>query len=296
MKEPLPEVEVYSIGPGEAQRVAPLLTREAVTQISQGTAFGMALVEEGEVRAAVCARILPENETHLELVSLYVAPAYRRRSLGSTLFMEFVEEVMADTDGTIEYITAAYMAQTEGVKTFLEYVGFEVKEEEQLKSWQTTLAKVGQVPMMKRRVSIPKGYSLRTVANVEQLDLRRLVEVLRQNEVADLSMEQLRQSLENASYLLYNEKQEPIACAVVSLLDEKHVYLSQFFTANGNTTGGMIVLQAVADALLEQLPGGVVLEIPTISESSARLVQRLLPDCQAICVQRAVLDLTKQDR
>lgn len=56
-KEPLPEVELYSIGPDEADYAAPLLTGEAVEEIKAG----MALVEEGEVRAAVCARMFPEN-------------------------------------------------------------------------------------------------------------------------------------------------------------------------------------------------------------------------------------------
>ncbi len=56
-KEPLPEVELYSIGPDEADYAAPLLTGEAVEEIKAG----MALVEEGEVRAAVCARLFPEN-------------------------------------------------------------------------------------------------------------------------------------------------------------------------------------------------------------------------------------------
>ena len=65
-KEPLPEVELYSIGPDEADYAAPLLTGEAVEEIKAGMAFGMALVEEGEVRAAVCARLFPENEIHLE--------------------------------------------------------------------------------------------------------------------------------------------------------------------------------------------------------------------------------------
>ena len=78
--EQLPEVELYSIGPNEADHAAPLLTAEAVEAIKSGEAFGMALVEEGEVRAAACARLLPENEEVLELISLSVAPAFRRRA------------------------------------------------------------------------------------------------------------------------------------------------------------------------------------------------------------------------
>ena len=93
-------MEFYSIGPNEADHAAPLLTAEAVEAIKSGEAFGMALVEEGEVRVAACARLLLENEEVLELISLYVAPAFRRRALGGTLLMELLEETMNATDGT----------------------------------------------------------------------------------------------------------------------------------------------------------------------------------------------------
>lgn len=46
------------------------------------------------------------------------------------------------------------------------------------------------------------------------------------------------------------------------------------------------------DALIRQLPENVVLEIPTIADSSARLVQRLLSDSTATHMRRATLDLT----
>lgn len=48
----------------------------------------------------------------------------------------------------------------------------------------------------------------------------------------------------------------------------------------------------VTDALIRQLPENVVLEIPTIADSSARLVQRLLSDSTATHMRRATLDLT----
>lgn len=45
-KEPLPEVELYSIGPDEADYAAPLLTGEAVEEIKAGMASGMALLSD----------------------------------------------------------------------------------------------------------------------------------------------------------------------------------------------------------------------------------------------------------
>ena len=291
-KEPLPEVELYSIGSGEADYAAPLLTGEAVEKIKAGMAFGMALAEEGEVRAAVCARLLPENETHLELVSLYVAQGHRRRGLGCTLLMELLEEMESVTDGTLTYVTAAFSPQMDGLEQLFTRMGFVIEEESAVTSWQIPLKKLMGSPLFARRVSVPGGCTLRTVEHAQDLDLRRLVEKLAQNGVADLNVPQMRQSLTGASYILWNENAEPVACAIVSKQDDTHVYLSQFFTANGNKAAGVCVLQAAADVLTGRLPENVVLEIPTIADSSARLVQRLRPDCAATHMRRATLDLT----
>lgn len=294
-RESLPEVELYSIGPNEADRAAPLLTGEAVERLRSGEALGMALVEEGEARAAVCARLLPENETHLELVSLYTVPQYRRRGLAGTLFMELLEELMAEMDGMLEYVTATFDASAEGAEPFFRTIGFEIDEETALADWKMPLAELAGNPLLRRRVSVPAGMYLRTIEKVEDLDLRRLSETLKQNDIADLTVPQMRQALTQASYILFNKDYEPVACAIVSAQDEKHIYLSQFFTANGNTTGGMVVLQAAAYALLDCMPGDVVLEIPTITDSSAGLVKRLIPSSQAAHVYRAVLNLAKTE-
>lgn len=53
----------------------------------------------------------------------------------------------------------------------------------------------------------------------------------------------------------------------------------------------MAVLQASAQALLTQFPGGTVLEIPTLTASSAKLVQKLVPSSQSVPLTRAVLSL-----
>ncbi len=290
-KERLPEVKLYSIGPGQADYAASLLTGEAVAQIKAGTAFGMVLAEEGEVRAAVCARLLPENDTHLELVSLYVAPAHRHRGLGNTLLMELLEEMQAATDGMLTYVTAAFSPQMDGLAQLFTQAGFVIEEEPEVTSWQIPLKKLTDSPLFARRVSVPAGCMLRTVERTQDVDLKRLVEKLAQNDVADLTVSQMRRSLTGVSYILWDKNVEPVACAVVSKLDDTHVYLSQFFMANGSKAG-ICVLQAAADALTGQLPGDVMLEIPTVADSSARLAQRLLPDSVAIHMQRATLDLT----
>ena len=235
-KEHLPEVELYSIGPNEADHAAPLLTAEAVESIKSGEAFGMALVEEGEVRAAACARLLPENEAVLEILSLYVAPAFRRRALGGML-LELLEETMNATDGGLRWVTAAFLPGTEGVEPLLTKAGFRMEQDEQVISWQLPVADLAGSPLLTRPASAPAGCSLHTLEELPDYCLRQLVQELTENGVNDLTAAEMRQALQNSSYILLDQKNQSKACAIFSKAGEDGVYLSQFFTTAGNAGG-----------------------------------------------------------
>lgn len=293
MKQELPEVQLYGIGPDEADHAAPLLTAEAVTYIKNNEAFGLALVEEGKARAAVCANFSPEDEAILEIISLYVAPDYRRRKLGGTLLMELLEAVLSETEGNLKGVIASFMPETEGVEALLTKAGFEIKTDEQAQTFRLPVSELADSPLLKRKKSVPEGYILRSLKGISDTTLRQLAEELKRNRVDDLSLEEMGQALPDCSYVLLNGKLEPKACAIFHAMGENGIYLSQFFTADGSTAAGMAVLQAAAKALLNRFPDETVLEIPTLTESSAGLVKKLLPSSKSTGLMHAVLDLTR---
>ena len=293
MKQELTEVQLYGIGPDEADHAAPLLTAEAVTYIKNNEAFGLALVEEGKARAAVCANFSPEDEAILEIISLYVAPDYRRRKLGGTLLMELLEAVLSETEGNLKGVIASFMPETEGVEALLTKAGFEIKRDEQAQTFRLPVSELADSPLLKRKKSVPEGYILRSLKGISDTTLRQLAEELKRNRVDDLSLEEMGQALPDCSYVLLNGKLEPKACAIFHAMGENGIYLSQFFTADGSTAAGMAVLQAAAKALLNRFPDETVLEIPTLTESSAGLVKKLLPSSKSTGLMHAVLDLTR---
>lgn len=287
----LPEVQLYTIGPEEVSHAAPLLTAEAVEYIREGAAFGMALVEEGEARAAVCARLLPENEAVLDLISLYVAPAYRRRGLGGTLLMELLDETMEATDGSLRWVTASFAPGAEGLESLLSKAGFQIEQDQTVASWQLPVGSLEQSVLMKRSAP-PRGkYSLRTLEELSNYHIRQLVQRLKKHRVDDLTPAEMRQALPKASHVLFDPEGQPTACAIFTAKGDGTVFLSQFFVAGGSATAALTVLQAGAKALLAQFPENTLLEIPTLTASSARLVQALLPSSQAVYLNRAVLNL-----
>ena len=290
IKEELPEVQLYGIGPEEADHADMLLTSEAVTYIKNGEAFGMALVEDGEARAAACVRFSPENEAILEIISFYVAPEFRRRGLGGTLLMELLEEAMAATDGSLYRVSFEFMPEMDGLETLFQKAGFQIETDEHAGSWRLPLKDLPESPLIKRQLTVPDGYLLRTLGGLSDITIRQLAEELKRNEVGDLSAADIQQTLQLCSYVLLDAGMTPKACAILSEQGEGSICLSQFFVAGGSAADGIPVLQAAAKALVKQFPEQTMLEIPTLTDSSAKLVQKLLPTGKVSHMMQATLD------
>lgn len=289
----LPPVDLYTIGPDQAAHIAPLLTAEAVAAIQSGDAFGLTLAEEGEARAAVCARLADGDETTLELVSLYVAPAFRRRALGSTLLVQLLEEVQSWTEGGVRRLTALFAPQTEGLAPFLKQAGFVLEESELVMTWTLTLAQLADSPLIKRTISLPAGARLCSLDQLPDYALRQLLHTLEQVHIADVSLTDLHRALPQVSFVLLDRSGAPIACAIVSPAEKNTLVLSQFFTAHGSASAALAVLRAAAQALANECSGDATLKIPTLTLSSAKLVERLVPDSRATRMVRGILDLTQ---
>lgn len=295
-REKLPEVSIYAIGPEEAEYAAALLSQEAVSLIQNAEGFGLALVEEEKTCAAVCARLSPENETVLEIISLYVAKEYRRRGLGTTLVLELLERMMEATDASLQYLTASYLSDNHALSAMFLKLGFKIIQDESAISWQLPIGNLSDSILMKTSATLPDHTLLCPLASLTKYNIRQLVQKLEEHQMDFLSEEQMEQAHGEASYILLDENDEPVVCAIFTVDEKSRITLSQFFTIYKNPSPSIEVLQAGAKVLIEQFPSEAVLEIPTLTGSSSKLVQRLLPDSQAVYLNRAVLDLTITDR
>lgn len=270
----LPAVELYSLGPKQAQLAAPLLTGEARDLIAQGEAFALAAVEEGRARGAVCARLAPGNGELLDLISLYVEPAFRRRQLGGTLLLELLDQVAEVTGGELRGVRALFPADAKGVEELLTRAGFAVRPAEGVQCWQFPVARLGQSPLL-----VQKGRSgAMSLGGLPEHRLRQLCLTLEHRGAAYLTQEEMVQAHPAFSSVLLEEDGRPAACAMFFQEAEKLV-LGLFFVEPGQTHAAVGVLQTSARAILAKAPAGSQLEIPTLADSATHLVQRLLgPD------------------
>lgn len=273
-QDELPPVELYSVGPKEVELAVPLLTAEAAEMIRRDEAFGLAIVEEDEVRGAVCARLAPENEICLELLSLYVVPKCRRRRLGGTLLMELLEACEESFDGTIARVEVNFSPEP-GLEALFKKAGFMMEQDEEgVHSHMVLVSTLADSPLMRHKAVLPKGCTLVSFEKLSRIRIRGIFQTLEKADADYIDLNRLYQALPDASFALLDAEGNPVACAVLSS-GEDRLCLSQFFTAGGSTSAGMAVLQAAVKVLLEQY-AAAWLEIPLLTASSAGLAERLL--------------------
>ena len=283
-------IEVYMILPEQAERVKPLLSREAVDLVSRGQAFSLCAVEDSEVCGAVCARFSQGREDAVEWISFYVAPSHRRRGIGGTLLLELLDELMDFTGGELCRMEVVFSETAEGIAELLQVAGFSLETEKTACAWRISVAALADAPLLQRNPSFPQG--LFSLESLDHYQKKQIYHNLKRYDADYLSMEELAHAHPKLSYVLMGTGNSLDACSILDTQEEGVYCLRQFFCTRNHTTAALPVLQASARALLAFCPGEAVLEIPTVTEAAVQLVRHLLPK-ETICrhMVHAVLDL-----
>lgn len=269
-------LKLFTILPEQAERGKPLLSREAADLISQGQAFSLCAVENGEACGAICARFSEGWQDAVELIHLYVAPSHRRRGIGGTLLLELLGELTDFTNGELCRVETMFSETVEGMMEFLQAAGFSLETEETACTWRIPVAALADAPLLQRKTaSQPQG--LFSLESLDSHQRKQLYHNLKRYDADYLSMEELEHAHPKLSYVLLGAGNSLDACSILDVQEEGVYCLRQFFCTPHHTTATLPVLQASARALLTFCPGEAVLEIPTVTEPAVQLVRRLLP-------------------
>ena len=146
---------------------------------------------------------------------------------------------------------------------------------------------------MEKPVSLPPHTILLPLEEFSEHQIHQLVYTLRKHHIDMMSAEEISGAHRKVSRVLLDEAAEMVGCVILTEASPEHIVLSQFFTAYKTAAPSVAILQAAAKALMEQFPAETLLEIPTVTSSTGKLVQRLIPDSKAVGLTNAVLDLAR---
>lgn len=287
----LPELELYRVEAPQIAKFSPLFTQEAVAELAAGTAIGMIAVEENIACGAICMKLMgDEQEGMLDLLSLYVVPEYRRKGIAGTLFLEMMENVFEATDGMVHYCRYVGEKDAEGVTEFLEQAGFVFEEEELAGAFLTTVKELCNAPLNGFRASLPADYRMVSVPELSALEKKKIFQTLSEAGVAYMAEAELENACQEISYAVFDARREMAACAFFTE-HGRRICLSQFFIKPGPAGEGIKMLQTCVRKAAMQYGEEMQIEIPILTDSSLRLMEKLLGKCRRIPMCKAYFEM-----
>ena len=290
-REELPELQLYRVDEGQIEKFAPLFTREAAEEIAAASAAAMIAVENDVACGAICVKLVEGQEEMLDLLSLYVVPEYRRRGIAGTLFLEIMEEIFEATDGIVHCCRCLGANDAEGMEEFLEKAGFTAEEEEELGSFITSVGELQTAPVLGYGIKLSKGCELLPVGELSALAVKKLFRVLAEAGVDYMQESELPAACGAVSYVTLNAGKEPTACAIFTER-EGRLCLTQFFMRPGASAEIIKLLQTSIRRAEESYGGDKEVEIPILSASSCRLLEKLLgTTCRRLPLRAAYFEM-----
>lgn len=287
----LPELELYRVDVPQIAKFSPLFTQEAVAELAAGTAAAMIAVEENVACGGICMKPLEgAQEGMLELLSLYVVPEHRRRGIAGTLFLEMMENIFEATDGILHSCRYVGEKDTEGVTEFLKKAGFVFEEEEPAGNFLTKLKDLGRAPLKGFRAGLPAAYRMVSAAELSALERKRIFQTLSGAGAAFMTEAELEDACQEISYAVFDAKREMAACAFFTE-QEGRLCLSQFFIKPGPAGEGIKMLQTCVQEAEKRYGEETEVEIPILTDSSLRLMEKLLGKCRRIPMYTAYFEM-----
>lgn len=301
--EELGEVQLYYIDNNTIEKVENLFPVSVADEIKTGEAFGLAIEEEGEIKGAMAAAFYTETD-HLEVLSIYVDKESRRRHLGATLLLQMIDTVMEETEGELRAVSMSFLENTEGIRPFLESLGFTMESSEEEGSFFINRELLENSVLNHRRDRYGSHNQSNDSANdyrsdnceeilspvswaaISEYEKKKLYRELEKAEIAYMTLTEFIAVNNEISFVKKDVAGKIKACCIIT--GEEKLVLSQYYSENGNVRNGIEVLFAALSALL-QVKGEWTLEIPCMTKSSIRLLENLIPGAERVGYIRAVL-------
>ena len=281
--EEMGEVQLHFIDKSTIEQVKALYPTAVAEAIEKGQAFGLAIEEEEEIRGALGAALMPEDD-RLEILSLYVTEEARRRYLGGTLLFQTIDSIMEETEGELKMVTISFPERIHGMREFMEKMGFSMECFPHEGSFFLNKSLL-ENSVLNNKNSQP----ITGVTSWDELNDYEVKELYRQLEtegIAYLQREDLKNVRGELSFVKKDSLGKMLACCIIT--GGERPVLSQFYSAKGNTKYGVAVLTAALGRFL-QMPKEQDLEVPCISMSAIRLLERLVPGAEKENYIRAYL-------
>lgn len=268
-------MQIGVLPPGEPGVFRSLLLPEAADALARGEALtALGLTETGLALGAAAGYL--EN-SQFQLISLYVAPAYRQRGGGRMLVDALLELLPGHAAGvTVRFTVTEEEHRT--IAPFLAHLGFAREDDHGQSIYLTTLSRVMQLPFYQ---SQPKGRGT-PLCELPESDLTALAHAA-QAAQAPLPPGGLHgEWVEKQVSVAYLENGVPQGYVIGDTSWPGGLTLSAVWSSGVYPTLLVSLLRIALARAVERYAPETALAIQTVNARSAELLRSLLPDIEPI--------------
>jgi GNAT superfamily N-acetyltransferase len=284
----LPALEVTLIDGTNLSYFSSFIPHEFHIGVENAALCALGAISEGTACAALVAEI---EDAGVQLLSVFVAPLYRRQYIASTLIGELLDFIMENGELAIQGLFADYADDGSGVKEFLDSIGFLQEKQEE----QTLSLPVSSLPDCKfmKRTPAPDMavMPLESLSAFHLREIRLAMESYSANYLGkSLGPDTVLTKLSFAAY----RGRKPVGCVCLSEgAKERELVMTVFFSSEKAPPVSMILLRAAAEAVMKSCPAVSAIKIPILTESAGKLLQALTCGAAGVCETRytAVLEI-----
>ncbi|MBQ7707800.1 MAG: GNAT family N-acetyltransferase [Lachnospiraceae bacterium] len=246
-----------------------LVEYSAAEAIKRDEAYGFCVKEKNAHVGALVGRFVDEKE--FEIMSLYVVPEARRKGVGEKL-LDTLVEVLDEKEANLSITFACVSDSDKDLCAFLEKMEFD--EYKSLDSHMFSVT-VGMLANSKIAGTKP-GSEFISFNNLTKKQLSALEKVKSKGYVPRPSGGFTSQAIEADMSIAYFEKDKPMAYVVVEHENDDLLMLSSLYVHDPDQPTTLLkLLKSLAYHLTEKYTDDTVLLIPTVTDSSERLVTSL---------------------
>jgi N-acetylglutamate synthase-like GNAT family acetyltransferase len=284
----LPALEVTLIDGKNLPYFSTFIPSEYHSGVEDASLCAIGAISQGTACAALVAEL---NEACVQLLSVFVAPMYRRQYIASTLVGELLDFITENGELAIQSLAADYSDDGGGVKEFLDSLGFWQEKQAE----QTLSLPVSSLPGCEFMQRTPSpGVAVSPLESLSAFHLRE-IRLAMESCAADYFGKALGPDtvLTELSFAAFRDRR-PVGCVCLSEgAREGELVMTVFFSIEKAPPVPMTLLRAAAEAVMKHRPAADSIKIPILTESAGKLLRALTHGAAGVCETRysAVLEI-----
>ena len=243
--------------------------------------------------AGVLSVFYDEYNSLLEIIDIYTIEDMRRNNIAFKMIEQVGMQIMEETDYSLRGIVASFSEANEEAKGFFEAIDFELISDENTSTFVYTLEDIKNSYLMENRYSLSDNYDLIRYKDMDNIKKKTLIKKIIEN--SGLYDMNFAEDLSEEYSISIWDGEEPVGTVEIICEDNGELSLGQFFVVKMDTAI-LGVMQKIVEELLEKYSLDTKFSVYIISESSRKLITKLLGDkCKKINTIEAVLNLVENE-